>query len=193
MTPYQISCWLWIAWYVFWVISARRRLRTGKTQREPWLGRVGYLSLMVLGFVQIFGRAPQILRIRFLPVGLVFGFAGLLIQATGLAFAIWARQILGKNWSGRIATSGAQKLITSRGPYRFVRHPIYSGLLLAVFGTVFIVGELRALLGSALVICGVLLKLRREESALRNHFGPSYEEYAHRVPALVPFVKQRFG
>jgi protein-S-isoprenylcysteine O-methyltransferase Ste14 len=185
----QISGWLWAGWYVFWLISARRRLRTagGSEQREPWLGRVVYLSLMLIGFLLIFWKAPQVLHARFFPASVSAAAFGLLIEITGLAFAVWARQVLGKNWSGRIATGSIQELITSRGPYKIVRHPIYSGLLLAVFGTALVIGEFRALVGFVLVLAGVLLKLRREEAALRNHFGPSYEEYAGRVRALLPY------
>jgi protein-S-isoprenylcysteine O-methyltransferase Ste14 len=142
---------------------------------------------MLVGFLLIFSRAPHVLHTRFVPANTVSSRLGLVIETIGLAFAIWARHILGKNWSGRIVTGETQELITYRGPYRIVRHPIYSGLLLAVFGTTLVVGELRALLGFALIICGVLLKLRREEAALRNHFGVTYQEYARRVPALFPY------
>lgn len=185
----QISGWLWACWYAFWLVSARRRLRATDecAQREPWLGRVVYLSLMLIGFLLIFWKAPQALHVRFFPASLGAAALGLLIEIAGLVFAVWARQTLGKNWSGRIATGSVQELITSRGPYKIVRHPIYSGLLLAVFGTALAVGEIRALLGFVLVLAGVLVKLRREEAALRNHFGPSYEEYAGRVKALLPY------
>lgn len=189
LTPQQISGWLWAGWYAFWVISARRRLaaKSVSVKRESWLGRVGYLGLMLAGFLLIFWRAPRILDARFLPENSVSTVVGLLIEISGLGFAIWARQILGKNWSGRIVTSRTQELITSRGPYGIVRHPIYSGLLLAVAGTAVVAVEFRAIVGFILILAGVLLKLRREEAALRDHFGRSYEEYARRVPALFPY------
>jgi len=188
VSPQEISGWLWGGWYAFWLISAHRRLRSsnGSSQREPWPGRVGYLSLMLMGFMLIFWEAPQLLHARFLPAGSITAAIGLLIELAGLIFAIWARQTLGENWSGRIVTGDVQELITARGPYRIVRHPIYSGLLLAVLGTALAVGEFRAVCGFGLVLCGVLLKVRREEVALRSHFGPAYERYARDVPALLP-------
>lgn len=73
-----------------------------------------------------------------------------------------------------------------RGPYGLERHPIYSGLLLGVLGTAIVVGRVRGLLGAPLALAGVLIKIRREEAALRRHFGGAYEEYAKRVPALLP-------
>ncbi len=73
-----------------------------------------------------------------------------------------------------------------RGPYRVVRHPIYSGGLMAVLGTAIVSGHLRAFLGFTLVVVGISIKILREERALRHHFGGAYEEYARRVPGLVP-------
>jgi len=187
----KFSVALWIAWYAFWVISARDRLRGEKTmpaQREPWVGRLGYLSVMLVGSALLFWRAPTMAGKRFIPESVVLSALGLVVEAGGLAFAIWARHTLGKNWSGRITTGGAQELITVRGPYRLVRHPIYSGLLLAVLGTTLVMGVIRALLGFLLILTGVVIKVGREEAALRKHFGTAYETYAHRVPALVPGI-----
>jgi len=78
-------------------------------------------------------------------------------------------------------------LITS-GPYRFVRHPIYSGLLLAFVGTALARAEWRGVLAVVLVVWALWRKLRTEEQRMREHFGPAYDEYARRTPALIPFI-----
>ena len=83
-------------------------------------------------------------------------------------------------------TIGAKQELIVAGPYRIVRHPIYSGLLFALMGTAVIAGNLNALAGFLLILVSVLIKLGREESSLRQHFGEAYADYARRVPALVP-------
>jgi protein-S-isoprenylcysteine O-methyltransferase Ste14 len=110
---------------------------------------------------------------------------GLGIEAAGLAFAIWARRTLGKNWTARITTGGTQELVI-RGPYKIVRHPIYSGLLFAILGTAIVIGQVRGFVGFLIVLIAVLIKLRREESALREYFGDTYEKYRRRVAPLIP-------
>ena len=185
----KISVILWVAWYVYWNLSAYKTLRGTHelpAKREPWSGRIGYLGLMALGFALLFWHPPVSYLNRGLwPISLGVLVAGLGLQSVGLGFAIWARHTLGANWSGRITVGGAQQIIV-RGPYRMVRHPIYSGLLFGILGTAIVVGEVRGILGTLLVLAAVLIKIRREERALRGHFGPEYENYAKHVPALIP-------
>ncbi len=179
---------LWLIWYVYWIVSARHRIRdTGdsKAKREGLIGRLGYTALLIAGFALLIWHVNWFDLER--PLWLWHGWywLGLAIEMAGLTVAIWARRTLGKNWTGRITTGGSQELVI-RGPYRFVRHPIYSGLLFAVLGTAIVVGKPRAFFGFVLILVGVLVKLRREEAALREHFGSAYEEYARRVGGLVP-------
>jgi len=100
---------------------------------------------------------------------------------------VWARLWLGKNWTGRITTSGAQELVIA-GPYRIVRHPIYAGVLTGMLGTAVALDEVRGPLAVALTAMAYARKVRREEAALRERFGASYKEYARRVAALVPGI-----
>lgn len=142
---------LWLVWYACWIVSAGRRVRdtAGSTvQRESWAGRAGYNALLLAGFALIFVRRsiPHLEQHLWSSTGPWLAGA-VAIEAFGLLMAIWARSTLGQNWSGRIATGGDQQLVV-RGPYRIVRHPIYTGLLIAVFGTAIVSGELRAFLGS---------------------------------------------
>ena len=74
------------------------------------------------------------------------------------------------------------------GPYRFVRHPIYSGLLLAFMGTAVMIGEWRALIAFTIIFGSFLYKFRVEERLLRMHFGDSYVQYAARTKALIPGI-----
>jgi protein-S-isoprenylcysteine O-methyltransferase Ste14 len=106
--------------------------------------------------------------------------------ALGLAFTVWARVHLGANWSANVARKLDHELVRS-GPYAWVRHPIYSGLLLAFFGVAVGRGDVGALLGCALMSYGFLRKLRIEERWLPQTFGDAYVRYRDEVPSLLPW------
>jgi protein-S-isoprenylcysteine O-methyltransferase Ste14 len=112
---------------------------------------------------------------------------GLVITAMGIAFSVWARLWIGRNWSGTVTIKEQHELIQN-GPYGLVRHPIYSGFLLAFLGTAITVGELHGLMGFPMVVLGWGLKARLEESFMTQQFGPAYLDYKRRVKSLVPFV-----
>lgn len=114
---------------------------------------------------------------------------GLALLAAGIAFGYWARAILGRNWSGLVTLKEDHQLIR-RGPYNLVRHPIYTGILTALLGTTLALGQLRHVIGWAIVAVGLWLKSRVEERWLLREFGSAYETYRKEVPALVPL---RFG
>jgi protein-S-isoprenylcysteine O-methyltransferase Ste14 len=112
---------------------------------------------------------------------------GLIMLAAGIAFAVWARHDLGRNWSGTVTVKQNHELIRS-GPYRLVRHPIYTGLLLAILGTAIAFGEWRGLLAFGLLTGSLLLKLRIEERFMSESFPKEYARYRAEVPALIPFI-----
>jgi protein-S-isoprenylcysteine O-methyltransferase Ste14 len=112
---------------------------------------------------------------------------GLLLTIAGLLFACWARVVLGRNWSGVVQLKQDHELIEA-GPYHYVRHPIYSGLLLAFLGTALMIGEWRALLAAAIIAISFWRKLRLEERWLGEYFGAAYADYMRRVKALVPGI-----
>ena len=185
----KISIILWCAWYVYWIVSARHRIRNtpdAPAKHESFAGRLVYMVILILGFVLLFGRVRMSYgQMRLWSASRISDALGLAIQAIGLAFSVWARRALGKNWAARVTIGAKQELIVA-GPYRIVRHPIYSGLLFALIGTAVIAVNLNALAGFLLILVSVVIKLRREESALREHFGEAYADYASQVPALVP-------
>jgi protein-S-isoprenylcysteine O-methyltransferase Ste14 len=104
----------------------------------------------------------------------------------GFAFAWWARIAMGRLWSGRITRKPDHKIIDT-GPFGVVRHPIYTGILLAVLGTLLIKGTVLGLIGAMLIAVGLWMKARLEEKWLSAELGPGYEAYRQRVPMLVPF------
>ena len=105
----------------------------------------------------------------------------------GLGFAVWARVEIGRFWSGTVALKAEHALIRG-GPYAITRHPIYSGLLLALVGTALTRDTEAAFFGLPLLFAGLFVKAKQEESLLLERFGPEYEKYRAEVPALVPHI-----
>jgi protein-S-isoprenylcysteine O-methyltransferase Ste14 len=110
---------------------------------------------------------------------------GVTLTAAGVALAIWARVFLGGNWSGSVTVKVGHELIRG-GPYRFVRHPIYTGFLTAMLGTAVVRGEVRGVLAFAMLFAGFWLKLGMEEGFMRKTFGAQYDEYARTTGVLLP-------
>jgi protein-S-isoprenylcysteine O-methyltransferase Ste14 len=178
---------LWLAWLAYWFFAA---LNVKRTRRREGIGSLilnrGLLAICAL--LLAFERQPlSWLSARFLPLSMVFYWIGLVMLAAGLAFAIWARRHLGRNWSANVTVKRDHELIRS-GPYRLVRHPIYTGLLLAILGTAVAIGEWRSLIAFALITVGFVLKLKTEERFMSETFGEQYARYRAEVPALIPFV-----
>jgi protein-S-isoprenylcysteine O-methyltransferase Ste14 len=112
----------------------------------------------------------------------------LVLTVAGLAFTVWARMHLGRNWSGAVTLKEGHELIRT-GPYACVRHPIYAGLLVALLGGAVACGELRALIGFAVVTGAFQRKLSIEERFMRENFPEQYRAYCLEVPALIPFAR----
>ena len=178
---------LWLVLGLVWLFGALTVTRTERTQSSS--SRVRHLALEASAFILVFGRAqwPHWLDWRFLGEQSIARWIGLALTAIGVGFAIAARLWIGRNWSGRVTIKEQHQLIQN-GPYALVRHPIYSGFLLALLGTALVHGEVRGLAGFALAAVGWVLKLRTEEAFLSQQFGDAYVDYKQRVKALVPFV-----
>lgn len=164
--------------------NAKRTVR-----REPLAYRTLHVAVMGLAFLLFDGRSLAVgaLASRFVPDTPFVAWAGVAIAAAGCAIAIWARAILGRNWSAGVTLKQDHQLIRM-GPYRAVRHPIYSGLLLELTGTALSFGEWRCIVGLALAFAAWLIKSRGEEAFMIAQFGAQYIEYKRRVKALVPFI-----
>jgi protein-S-isoprenylcysteine O-methyltransferase Ste14 len=111
----------------------------------------------------------------------------LALTLAGAGFAIWARAYLGRNWSAIVTIKEDHRMVRS-GPYALVRHPIYSGFLLALLGSALALGEVRGLVAVALAFLAWWFKSRLEEQFMEQRFGAEYAVYKRRVKALIPFV-----
>ncbi len=177
-----------LAWLVFlgyWAFSAIGTKRT--TKRESVLGRAPHIFLVVLGAMLLFGDDVHIafLDQRFLPRVPAVRDIGAVLTWIGILFAIWARYHIGQYWSGRVTLKEDHQLIRT-GPYARIRHPIYTGIALAMFATALVVGEWRSLLGALLVLTAHVFKARKEESWLMEQFGEDYREYRRETGFLLP-------
>lgn len=183
---YVIQC-LWLAVGIVWLIGAFAVKQTSRRQSPG--SRLVQLVLGVVAFMIGFSKRFEfgILSRPFWPDSPIVIYSGLAATALGIGFAIWARFMLGGNWSGTVTVKEDHSLV-KKGPYAIVRHPIYTGLLLALIGTVVVFNEVRCLITLGIVLVMFLLKISIEEQFMREHFGDEYTEYSRRVRALVPFV-----
>ncbi len=186
-TPIYLCTLIWMAWVVVWILlalwSKRARQRLNFREALPYMvpTAIGaYLALADPRELRMLG----LWRLRITPSPWVMDL-GVALTAGGLLFAIWARLYLGKNWSGLVQVKHDHELIRT-GPYRFVRHPIYSGILLALLGTSLCRRNLWGFAGLALVWVGLWIKSRLEERFMVETFGSQYEDYRRTTGALVP-------
>lgn len=124
---------------------------------------------------------------RFIPYLDALAWFGVVLCVAGLVFCVWARFTLGRNWSGVVTFKAGHELITS-GPYAFVRHPIYTGMLTMVVGTVIVQGHLAGIIAIPLIFVSFWIKLRYEEKIMSEKFPDDYAAYQRRVKRLIPFV-----
>jgi len=178
---------LWILWLAYWVVAART---THETQRREGLAsRLSHYGPLIAGGLCL--GVPNILGAKleqpFHAVSLSWLLLADALVVVGLGFSVLARAWLGRNWSAEVTVKRGHELVRS-GPYALVRHPIYTGLLLALTGTVLMVGKWRALIGLVLIVAAVLRKATVEERFMTEQFGEAYAHYRAKVPALIPFL-----
>ena len=177
---------LWITWLIYWVVSARD-VKATRVRQPLWWELLHRVPVIFAVLLLAAPRAlPRVLTTRFLPAGGPLVLLGPILVAAGLGFAVWARLHLGRNWSANVVVKEDHVLIRT-GPYRRLRHPIYTGILLGLLGTALWIGEWRGLLAVSLVAISFVLKSRQEERRMRETF-PEYAEYQRETAALVPFV-----
>lgn len=184
---YRYVEWIWIAVGIVWLIAALASKPTAR--REATSSRLLHIAIMAAVYALPFCGYLRVgpLAWRFVPDSPIFAWTGLTLTAAGCAFAVWARILLGGNWSSSVTVKQDHQLIRG-GPYAIVRHPIYSGLLLGLLGTALALGELRGILALVLALAGWHVKSRKEESFMVAQFGAEYMEYERKVKALIPFV-----
>jgi protein-S-isoprenylcysteine O-methyltransferase Ste14 len=186
---FPIACDIWMVLCLYWVLSA---LRTKAVKSRESLGqRLGYVFPLALGLTLLFNSRVHYswLGMRFRPDTIAVAVAGVVLTGAGVALAMWSRFVLGENWSAAVSIRKDHELICV-GPYRSVRHPIYSGILLGLLGTVLVVGEVRGLLALVILWLGFYRKARKEEAFLTREFGAGFEVHAKHTGMFLPRVRK---
>jgi protein-S-isoprenylcysteine O-methyltransferase Ste14 len=190
MSAAQAGYWLWAIWYVTWWIPAlwspkakARPQRRGSSNLDRLATLIGAVLLFptplahpgYLGLVWPLWRLPE-----------VAAWGVVAVMLAGFGFCWWARVHLGRLWSG-LVTLKSDHHIVDTGPYRLVRHPIYSGVMVSLVCLAVIKATPAALLGAALMILGFWMTARKEERFLRQELGEAaYDAYAQRTAMLAP-------
>jgi len=179
------GCWLIFA--AIWVLAALSSKRT--VYRESRTQRRRYWVLLVIAYVLLLcgRRLPYPLNLGIIPHVAPTTWAAAVLCVIGLFFAVWARVTLGRNWSGVVTLKEGHELV-ERGPYRFVRHPIYTGILTMFFATALAQGHLSGFVGTVLMFASFWIKLRDEEKLMLQQFPERYADYRRRAKCIIPFV-----
>ncbi len=184
---WEVVAGCWLAFAIVWgaagwrIKAPKRRASIGFTLLNTV---VLYAGLILLLLTRV--NTP-VIGVRFVPDSPAVGVLGVLLIVAGFAFALWARWVLGTNWSATVRVGEGQRIVHG-GPYARVAHPIYTGIGLAALGTAIVSGTLGSLLGFALMIVSFWQKGRREERLMLAEFGDAYANYRRGVKFMVPFV-----
>ena len=183
MHPINAIYSVWTLWVVTWVLAA---VWSARTAARPSPVRALPYYIFVFAGASMLIAAPANAPTLW-PVGDTLGWTLAALTAAGFLLSWWARFHLGALWSGPVTKKEGHRVIDT-GPYRFVRHPIYTGIILASFATAAAKATPIALAGAAIMAFGWYLKARLEERFLRAELGAdAYAAYAARVPMLLPF------
>jgi protein-S-isoprenylcysteine O-methyltransferase Ste14 len=175
----------WIVLAIYWAISALRVKQMKYI--APTRVRVIQLVFLIPGAYLLYVRHTKLalLQIAVLPKLPTVTAIGVAVAWIGIALALWARYVLGSNWSAQVAIREGHELIQT-GPYRFIRHPIYTGILTGTWGTAIAIGQLSAFFGVILITLGLAYKAKQEELRLQATFGEMWTAHQQRTGMFLP-------
>ena len=178
----------WIVFLLYWFVSWSS---VKPTQERIWGGgRFRWIIIgivMIVLFTKIFGLTIPFLTISLISPSVLLSVASVILVIVGLVIALVARRTLAGNWSKDVDVKVDHELITT-GIYRYVRHPIYTGVLLMGLGSVLMIGTTNVLLVFLAMLGFFWFKARQEEKLLTKHFPKEYPAYKNHTKALIPFV-----
>jgi protein-S-isoprenylcysteine O-methyltransferase Ste14 len=177
----------WLVLVVVWLLGSLSNKPAAQVQSA--LSRFLQAIPLIVALFLLFDPATAVgpLAWKLVPASPTWLYTGAVLTVAGILIALWARIVLGRNWSAMVSVRREHRLARS-GPYRLVRHPIYSGLLLALFGTAIYKRQLSGLLAVALALVAWKVKSLQEESFMLEEFGGEYARYSQEVKGLIPFV-----
>ncbi len=178
---------LWLLWALYWLLAAQSAKPV--RQRETLTSRLAFVVPMLLGAMLLLAGHGRLewLQARWIGGGWTRYWIALSLVIAGLSFSVWARRTLGGNWSATVTVKVDHELVQT-GPYRRIRHPIYTGILLAAFGSGLAAGRLYGMFAFVLIALALAWKMRIEERWMAAEFGERYEQYRRSSWALLPYV-----
>jgi protein-S-isoprenylcysteine O-methyltransferase Ste14 len=175
----------WLVFLAWWIVAG---LSAKKIERhEPPGEKLLRILASVAAWYLLYENDPRFgfLNRRFLPRRLWIFIVGAALTWAGIAFAIWARSHIGRYWSASVALKAEHELIRT-GPYARIRHPIYTGMLMALAGTAIAVGRYRGIVAFAIILVSFIWKSKREEALLAGQFGPAFQDHRSHTGFFLP-------
>jgi protein-S-isoprenylcysteine O-methyltransferase Ste14 len=172
---------IWIAFWLFWFLAATT-VKSGRTRWRQFAGVRGALVVLVVVLL----RLGVFRGHRYVTSSLALGITGLVIFLLGLGLAMWARFYIGRNW-GMPMTEKADPELVKTGPYSKIRHPIYSGIILALIGSAIALG-VYWFIAAAILGAYFIYSASMEERYLTKTFPDTYPEYKRSTKMLIPYI-----
>jgi protein-S-isoprenylcysteine O-methyltransferase Ste14 len=185
----QLILWPFVIFLVFWTLELfnvkktveRKRIFTGYDRL--------FIGLFILiAFILVFlVSSLHLFNTAIIPTSIFSQSIGFIIEVLGLLFAVWARIVLGRNWSASVTFKEKHELIT-QGSYAIVRHPIYTGMTAMFLGAAIYLGFAGGFILVIIFLAGFLLKARQEEKMMTKHFPKKYKKYKKNTKMIIPFI-----
>jgi protein-S-isoprenylcysteine O-methyltransferase Ste14 len=175
----------WLVFVIYWGISAMSAKRTLNSAYGNFLWwRLGFIAIFII-ILHFSGSRINIQDLQYRPSDIV-GSLGVLCGVVGIALAIWARVYLASNWGMPMSVKENPELVTT-GPYEYIRHPIYTGILLAMLGSALATGPFWAVV---MLCAGIyfIYSSMQEEKLMLKEFPDKYPGYKARTKMLIPFI-----
>jgi protein-S-isoprenylcysteine O-methyltransferase Ste14 len=174
---------LWIVFFGYWAYASRNSAPTQRS--ESWGSTYLHQGALAVALLLLYLPIPG-LNGWFIPERFQFAVViGGIVQVLGLLLAVWARRHLGRNWAAEVRIGVDHELVRT-GPYRWIRHPIYTAMLTMFLGTAIASSQYHALLGVAILFVAYIRKTRLEEEILSRTFPTDYDAYRRSTWRLVP-------
>jgi protein-S-isoprenylcysteine O-methyltransferase Ste14 len=190
MSEVNLSRYIWALFWGYWILSAAytrskvKKVSSGQKSIQ-W---IFHLIFVILAFsITLYEFKNLTFWREIIPHNLIVEYLGVIILLISLSFAIWARISLGRNWSGAIQMVEGQRLVRN-GPYKYIRNPIYTGIVCGFFGTFITFGTTASLVGFIIILSTYIVKIDKEQRYLIEEFGEEYKKYISESWALIPFI-----
>jgi protein-S-isoprenylcysteine O-methyltransferase Ste14 len=169
---------LWLLIFVYWII---------KSKKQGVLNEIAGLMKLLFSGLILYIPAFVPLQILTYKTILLVQIIGLLIIFLGCIICISAREYLSSNWSGKVIIQEKHNL-TKNGPYKIIRHPIYTGVLIMMIGTSIIIGSIINFVWTLFCFLGLYRKSKQEEELLLKEFSETYEQYQKETKMIIPYL-----